>query len=195
MGSLSPEQLRIIKQAIYSFQVLLHILLISYQCCQLYLYTCLFCLLKIIAQLWAKKPWQYHIISSVGYKGAKFCNYLFPPFVRNFGIPPSQQFISYSDSEVQYNPGPGSVHLFTLTCSSGLATSNTIFLHSSLESNATASSRFWTSCPLIQKTNESGTLVSISTKQHTIKGKYQLICGECMDNETRTTGSSSAPQW
>lgn len=195
MGSLSPEQLRIIKQAIYNFQVLLHILLISYQCCQLYLYACLFCLLKKIAYLWVKKPWQYHIISSVGYK-LQSCATIF--FLLLLG---TLAFLLLSSSlltvtvNVQYNPGPGSVHLFTLTCSSGLATSNTIFLHSSLESNATASSRFWTSCPLIQKTNESGTLVSISTKQHTIKGKYQLICGECMDNETRTTGSSSAPQW
>lgn len=94
-----------------------------------------------------------------------------------------------------YNPGSGSVHLFSLTCISGLATSNTIFLHSSLESNATASSRFWMSWPFIQETNESGTLVSISTKQHTIKGRYQLICAECMDNENCATGSSSAPQW
>lgn len=94
---------------------------------------------------------------------------------------------------VWYNPGSGSVHLFSLTCISGLATSNTIFLHSSLESNATASSLFWTSWPFIYETNESGTLVSISTKQHTIKGRYQLICAECMDNENCATGSSSAP--
>lgn len=45
---------------------------------------------------------------------------------------------------------------FARTCKSGLAMSSTILLHSSLESRATASSRFWMSSPFIYRNERKG---------------------------------------
>lgn len=134
----------------HSFQVLLHILLVSYWCCQLYLYTCSLCWKKTCL-VWGKHALviSYYFLCWIKKReqsSAINCLLLLSVTLAFLFLGSSLLAVTVN---AWYNPGSGSVHLFSLTCISGLATSNTIFLHSSLESNATASSLFWTSWPFI----------------------------------------------
>lgn len=131
----------------HSFQVLLHILLISYWCCQLYLYTCSLCW-KRTCLAWGKHVLVilFSLLDKEGQSSSINCLLLLSVTLAFLFLGSSLFTVTVN---AWYNPGSGSVHLFSLTCISGLTTSNTIFLHSSLESNATASSLFWTSWPFI----------------------------------------------